>query len=103
MNLEHFINNYSKAIKEDNAAIFAGAGLSSSAGFVNWKQLLRSVADEIGLNVEKEQHDLIGLAQYYCNKHMGRGGLNQIIVDEFQRRAAITENHRILASTTSFD
>lgn len=110
LNLEHFIENYTKAIKEDNAAIFAGAGLSSSAGFVNWKQLLRSVADELGLNVEKEQHDLIGLAQYYCNKHMGRGGLNQIIMDEFQRRAAITENHRILARlpistywTTNYD
>ncbi|MHB8127659.1 MAG: SIR2 family protein [Mobilitalea sp.] len=110
MNLEHFIDNYTKAIKEDNAAIFAGAGLSSSAGFVNWKQLLSSVADELGLNVEKEQHDLIGLAQYYCNKHMGRGGLNQIIMDEFQRRAAITGNHRILAKlpistywTTNYD
>lgn len=110
MNLEHFIDNYSKAIKEDNAAIFAGAGLSSNAGFVNWKQLLSSAADELGLNVEKEQHDLIGLAQYYCNKHMGSGGLNQIIMDEFQHRAAITGNHRILAKlpistywTTNYD
>jgi hypothetical protein len=110
LNIEHFIEKFTKAIKEDNAAIFAGAGLSSGAGFVNWKQLLSKVADELGLSVEKEQHDLIGLAQFYCNKHMGRGGLNQIIVDEFQRRAVLTENHRILARlpistywTTNYD
>lgn len=110
MNIEYFVEIYTKAIKEDNAAIFAGAGLSSGAGFVNWKQLLTNIADELGLNVEKEQHDLIGLAQYYCNRSMGRGSLNQIIVDEFQRRAAITENHRILARlpistywTTNYD
>lgn len=110
MNANQFIENYIKAIKEDNAAIFAGAGLSASAGFVNWKGLLGNVAEELGLNVEKEQHDLIGLAQFYCNKHTGRGGLNQIIIDEFQQRASITENHRILARipistfwTTNYD
>ena len=110
MDIEVFIDKYSKAIKEDNAAIFAGAGLSRSAGFVDWKLLLQNIAVELGLNVEKEQHDLIGLAQFYCNHHMGRGGLNQVIIDEFQRRAAITDNHRILARlpistywTTNYD
>lgn len=110
MNVDLFIENFTKAVREDNAAIFAGAGLSNGAGFVNWKELLKNVAEELGLSVEKEQHDLVTLAQYYCNAHMGRGRLNQIITDEFQRRASITENHRILARlpistfwTTNYD
>ncbi len=109
-NLKGFIDDFSKALKENNAAIFAGAGLSSGAGFVNWTELLRSVAEELSLKIEREQHDLVSLAQYYCNEHSGRGKLNQIITDEFQRRASITENHRILARlpittywTTNYD
>ncbi|MCX6151727.1 MAG: hypothetical protein NTX22_14485 [Ignavibacteriales bacterium] len=42
--LNRFIDTYTKAIKENNAAIFAGAGLSIPAGFVNWKNLLRDSA-----------------------------------------------------------
>ncbi len=109
-NLKGFIDDFSKALKENNAAIFAGAGLSSGAGFVDWTELLRSIAEELRLKIEREQHDLVSLAQYYCNEHGGRGKLNQIITDEFQRRASITENHRILARlpittywTTNYD
>lgn len=109
-NLKPFIDDFSKALRENNAAIFAGAGLSSGAGFVNWTELLRNVAEELRLEVEREQHDLVSLAQFYCNEHGGRGKLNQIITDEFQRRASITENHRILARlpittywTTNYD
>lgn len=108
-NLKGFIEDFSKALRENNAAIFAGAGLSNGAGFVNWTQLLRSVAEELHLEIEKE-HDLVSLAQYYCNEHGGRGRLNQIITDEFQRRATITGNHSILARlpihtywTTNYD
>lgn len=109
-NLKAFIEGFSKAINENNAAIFAGAGLSSGAGFVNWTELLKNVAEELNLEIKKEEHDLVSLAQYYCNEHHGRGRLNQIITDEFQRRASITENHRILARlpiqtfwTTNYD
>ncbi|MTI85376.1 MAG: hypothetical protein FH756_16165 [Firmicutes bacterium] len=109
-NINGFVEDFSKALNENSAAIFAGAGLSSGAGFVNWTELLRSIADELRLKIEKEQHDLVSLAQYYCNEHRGRGRLNQIITDEFQRRASITENHRILARlpittywTTNYD
>ncbi|MDA8221265.1 MAG: SIR2 family protein [Desulfitobacterium hafniense] len=108
-NLKGIIKDFSKALNENNAAIFAGAGLSSGAEFVNWTELLRSVAEELHLEIERE-HDLVSLAQYYCNEHKGRGRLNQIITDEFQRRASITENHRILARlpiqtywTTNYD
>ena len=37
---EILIKDYSRAIHEGNAAIFAGAGLSRSSGYVDWKELL---------------------------------------------------------------
>ena len=51
-----FLNTYSEEIESDNAAIFAGAGLSRPAGFVDWKMLLKSVAVSLGLDVEKESN-----------------------------------------------
>ena len=48
-----FLNTYSEEMESDNAAIFAGAGLSRPAGFVDWKMLLKSVAVSLGLDVEK--------------------------------------------------
>ena len=47
-----FKRQYVKAIQEGYAAIFAGAGLSRPSGFVNWKELLRELAEEIHLDVE---------------------------------------------------
>ena len=62
-----FIKKFADAIYEGNAAIFAGAGTSVDAGFVNWKKLVEPFASEINLDIEKET-DLIGLTQYYINK-----------------------------------
>ena len=37
--IEVFINDYVKDLNEGTASIFAGAGLSIPAGFVNWSDL----------------------------------------------------------------
>lgn len=107
--VEEFLRVYSQALADRNAAVLAGAGLSIPAGLVNWKQLLRSVAKEIGLDVERET-DLVAVAQYYYNEQGGRQRINQLLVNEFSERAKITENHRILARlpidtfwTTNYD
>ena len=107
--LLNFVDRYLKAIKEENAAIFAGAGLSVSSGLVNWKGLLKDVAHELQLNVDKE-YDLIALAQYYKNERGGRGSINSKLIDEFTKDVETTENHKILASlpiktywTTNYD
>ena len=57
-----FIDTFVQALHDQNAAIFAGAGLSIPAGMVNWKEPLREIANDIGLDVNKEE-DLVTVAQ----------------------------------------
>jgi len=107
--LVQFTEKYLKAINNENAAIFAGAGLSVSTGLVNWKNLLRDIAVELNLDIDKED-DLISLAQYYENEKGGRGSINDKLIEEFTKNVSESENHRILASlpiktywTTNYD
>ncbi len=107
--IEGFIKEFVKDLTERNAAIFAGAGMSIPAGYVNWPELLRDIADELGLSVDKE-HDLISLAQYHVNENGGKGRINKKILEEFVEEAEVTENHKILARlpvntywTTNYD
>jgi hypothetical protein len=107
---QRLINELAKELEENNLAIFAGAGLSAPAGFVNWSQLLKPIAEELDLDVEKET-DLVALAQYHCNTNQAnRGKLNQLLIDEFTKNANPTQNHKILARlpistywTTNYD
>lgn len=106
--IEQFIKLYLKEIAEDNAAVFAGAGLSAPAGFVNWKNLLRPLVEDLGLDIDREQ-DLVSLAQYHHNEN-GRHRINQQLMDEISSNKTPTECHRILAKlpistywTTNYD
>lgn len=97
-----------KAIHSDELGAFIGAGLSIPAGFSSWSKLLEEPAEEIGLNVSKEQ-DLINLAQYYSNrKH--RTAIDDLIKSNFSRLINPTKNHKLLAKlpistywTTNYD
>lgn len=105
-----FIDKYVKEIKNYNATMFIGAGFSKDAGYVDWKSLLKSVADELELDIERE-NDLITLAQYSCTKNGGnRSNINDLIFEEFTKATKLTENHKILATlpistfwTTNYD
>ena len=98
MNKKQFIRELVNELSANNLAIFAGAGLSVAAGFVDWKGLLKDLAEELDLNIDKEENDLISLAQYYINEKQGnRSKINQIILNEFSQQAVLTENHKILA------
>lgn len=107
---QRFVKELLKDLSEENLAIFAGAGLSAPAGFVSWSELLRPVAEELELEIEKET-DLVALAQYHCNSNLAnRGKLNQLLINELSDNATITENHQILARlsistywTTNYD
>ena len=105
-----FLLDVGKELLEENVAIFAGAGMSAGAGFVNWSELLRPIAEELGLDVDKE-NDLVALAQFHCNDNgNNRSQLNQRLIEEFSREAKETENHKILCRlpirtywTTNYD
>lgn len=107
---ESFLRDIGKELEEENVAIFAGSGLSIPVGFVSWGELLRPIADDLGLDVDKE-HDLVTLAQYHLNVNgQNRSQLNKRLIDEFSRAAEVTENHKILARlpintywTTNYD
>jgi hypothetical protein len=107
---ETFINKFLTELREDNAAVFLGAGLSKSAGFVDWIELLSPIAKQLGLDARKEA-DLVGVAQYHVNANAAhRHELNQLLIDQFSDLGEPTENHKILARlpirtywTTNYD
>jgi len=107
--IEIFINDFVKDLNESSASVFAGAGLSVPAGFVNWQDLMTEIAQGLGLNINKEK-DLVSMAQYHVNENRTRSKLNKKIIEEFTEEASETENHRIIARlpfssiwTTNYD
>lgn len=112
MKREHLrlVDTLSKEMAEGNLAIFAGAGFSQGAGFVNWKTLLKPIADELDLDIDRET-DLVALAQYHANANgANRSKLDQMLVTEFSTKVKVTVNHEILARlpiqtywTTNYD
>ena len=102
------IREIEKAIKNNEIGAFIGAGLSIPAGFCSWKELLREPAEEIGLDVEKE-NDLVNLAQYYSNSKK-RTSIDDLIKAQFSQLVKPTENHKLLSQlpistfwTTNYD
>lgn len=107
--IEAFIKVFVKDLEENNVALFVGAGMSKSSGYVDWPELLRDIATELGLKVERE-HDLISLAQFHVNERGGSDGLSRKILQEFSAQAEPSEAHSILARlpirtywTTNYD
>lgn len=108
--LERFYKSYVRALNDGSAALFAGAGLSVPAGHINWKDLLRPLANELHLDVDQET-DLPALAQFYVNEDGGsRAVVNQHILDALTQNVSLTESHRLLAKlpiytvwTTNYD
>ncbi|PQJ12632.1 hypothetical protein CJD36_002500 [Flavipsychrobacter stenotrophus] len=107
--VEAFIKEFVNDLTEKNAAIFAGAGMSRGAGYVDWAELLNDIAEEIGLKI-KIENDLISLAQYHFNERGGSAGLIKKILREFSEEVEPTETHKILARlpistywTTNYD
>jgi NAD-dependent SIR2 family protein deacetylase len=106
---ERFVETFIKELEEENVAIFAGAGLSVGAGYVDWRKLLQPIAQELDLDIDQE-HDLISIAQYHLNEKQNRIGLNRALIEQLSPGHAPTENHRILARlpiktywTTNYD
>ena len=103
------IRKYTQAIREGNAGIFAGAGLSRASGYVDWKNFLGPLAKEVELDIEKE-NDFLSVAQYCRNESGTRGSINQEILNAFNAEVCENENIEIIARlpistywTTNYD
>jgi hypothetical protein len=106
---ERFIETFAKELEEENVAIFAGAGLSVGAGYINWKTLLEPIAQDLDLDIAQE-HDLVSIAQYHFNERQNRSALNRALIDQLSPGRDPTHNHQILARlpirtfwTTNYD
>ena len=106
---EQFLKEYSRAVADGNAAVFVGAGMSVGSDLMDWRGLLRDVAQGLGLDVDEES-DLIALAQYEFNNSGTRHRINTAIVDEFNKRATLSASHKWMAQlpievvwTTNYD
>lgn len=104
-----FIRQYAKAVEAGDAAAFVGAGFSRAAGYVDWKGLLKEIAEDLGLSLDRES-DLVAVAQFHLNKQGNRAKLNQALIDEFTRSTTLTRNHYLLTRlpidtvwTTNYD
>ena len=107
---EILINEYAKNLKNGSASLFIGSGLSRAAHYSGWKDILRNCAKEIGLDVEKEEKNLITLAQYYIRVKQ-RTQITETIKEFFSdSNGEVQKVHRIIASlpitniwTTNYD
>lgn len=107
---EQFLREFTKELHNDNAAAFVGAGFSMSAGYVDWKGLLKDIVTDLGLDPDKE-HDLISVAQYSVNQAGGnKAALTRTIVNNIGIAKKPQLGHEILATlpihtfwTTNYD
>jgi hypothetical protein len=107
---KEFIQRYVEDLRQDNAAVFIGAGLSKGAGAVDWAGLLESIAKRFHLDAYKEPN-LVALAQYYVNKRpSNRNELSDLLITKFSDLDKFTKNHELLARlpirtfwTTNYD
>lgn len=110
MKREKFIDLYVQEIDQGRAGLFIGAGLSMKAGYPSWKMLVTEMAEELGLDIDRE-HDLAGLVQFSLNKAgRVRTRLTSIISENFSDHRPVPEVFRTLARlpikavwTTNYD
>src|SRR6185295_2049409 len=105
-----FISSYVKALKHNNAGLFAGSGLSVNAGYFNWRILLEPIAERLGLDLRVDLHSE-ALTRYLVSEVHGKAELNQLLLDQYRGiKVARSINHKILARlpiqvfwTTNYD
>ena len=88
-----FIKKFAERCKDDNAAIFLGAGMNIDAGLPSWKALFSPLADELDINIENTNYQIYDIAQFYSNK-FGKNELYKKIGKEI---------NRILSSSKALD
>lgn len=80
-----FVEEWSAKLARGSASVFVGAGTSMGAGYPSWRSLLKTIGEELELDIDQE-HDLAAVAQHYVNRNRGRSRLTQIIAEQFPRK-----------------
>ncbi len=108
-NQKIFVRDFVRALKNNEAAIFAGAGLSIPSGMMSWNELLHDAAEELELKKDSIT-DMATLAQYYQNHRGTRLDVAQLIMDSISQYAEPNENQKLIAQlpietvwTTNYD
>lgn len=78
---KRFLKEYPAALLDDVGAAFIGAGVSVGAGYPSWRELLREIGEELGVDSGDVQ-DLAALAQWSVGKAAGRGRVNQVLREQ---------------------
>lgn len=110
MEKKYFISQVANTIQENNCELFIGSGVSCAAKLPNWKELLRSVAQAYGYDVDASD-DLPLVAQYILNENSGnRNILTKLVSDHFDVHGISTPLHSIISNmgisqywTTNYD
>jgi SIR2-like domain len=76
-----FLKEFPKAIADDAAAVFVGAGVSIGAGYPSWKDLLQEIGEELGVK-SNDVFDLAALAQWSIRKSSGKTRILTVIRDQ---------------------
>lgn len=64
---KEFVQEFAQKCRLNEAALFLGAGMSSSAGFPSWKALFAPLAKELNINIDSTDYQLYDIAQFYAN------------------------------------
>ena len=88
INRNDFIKKFSNICKDNNAAIFLGAGMSINAGLPSWKALFAPLADELGIDIEKTTYQIYDIAQFYANR-FGKNELYKKVGKEIKEECVV--------------
>jgi hypothetical protein len=108
INRTRFLSDFPRALSDDCAALFVGAGISAGAGYPAWAKLLHEIGEELGVR-STDVHDLAALAQWSIRKS-NKSRILQVIKDQIGVDKPVPEVLQIVARlpirniwTTNYD
>lgn len=107
---EEFLREYTKELRDDNAALFIGAGISQAAGYPSWLGLLQEIGRDLKLEID-ESDDLAAIAQWSIERESkNRTKIWRLIREKIEPERPIPDSLKIISRlpirhiwTTNYD